>query len=1427
MKNFFKFLVLIFAFSLLSYSLRAGDSYSDEDIKTMLPKMLGANNVGKEFWFTIPPCLEDESYGYANFVKIYVTSPYRTLVKVEVPGKSFLQTKMTIPNDVIEFSLNPTVAQCYTRSYYTKENPDDVFIGSGINVVANDPIVVYAVVRYRYTSDGFLAIPVSSLGKEYIAAGYPVDPMFENGGVYIPGFVGITAAYDQTTVRVTIGGNAYTKTAGGLRAGQTVQKVLNRGDVYLISTQGQASDLTGTKIIANKPVAVVTGNQCTNIPNGNRWCDYTVEMDLPTFTWGYDYHVPNVPKLPKRKKPSLLRIFAKEKGTTLYRDGREFAYLKANTGFEGDGWLETRMNVGVPDYQSYPVVISGNKPISVTLYNTGVEEDGYPRPNSDPFVMAMTPYQQYQKEITFCTPATFGGQRFAENYLGLVYQTDEYGMCPDHIEFAEVKSGQFVWKKVNVLFPGVDDIYRYDVDGKKYAYKVITLAKDGVYKIRAKTPFACYSYGFDSFDSYGYPTSAALADLEKPDTLPPDPKWRDSCGVISFATVTDMPDDPTIRSNMAMIVLHPYPESYNVDFKYTDFIPGEARTVPWRLEVVDKTQDARAVITFSDRRGNDTTIVIEYKAVKLTIRPNFADWGLLKQNSGRVSKEFWVINENEQSAALVTSLQLKSRNQYFEIDMLGRSLPFWLGPKDSVKILVWFDPVENGTFADSIGVGDTCVFAYKTRVQASVGQPIIEVSDINFGSVTVGNTVAREFAIRNSGTTDLHIWGYTGPTNAIVYKATTLPPVDINNRLANEIVVKPGQEVRYTVEFTPDAERDYPDQIIFFSDAAERDSICDLYGIGIKPGLESNSYNWGRKRIDRASHPAGPYPVPSGDVIKLRNTGTQEVHISGLIVVEDVNGDAFEFDRNVFNNLKLQPGEETVIPVVFHPTKVGEHRLRLKFQNTANSDAETILEGIGIVGQLETIDLTFDPMVIFDDANKQTKTMYIENKSYQWEDSVVITDLVVNPAGAIAEDGTSYGTEGFGYDKAALDLPVVLQPGQRLYLDAYFVAQKVQPTSATLTTVSDAIAEVTSTWSGSGISRGIRSTGGSAKICVGDRAEITCRIENPAQGELTVNRLYFNGDFEGIAFLNPADALGFKIPAGGSREVKIVYQPTKVEKKQIWLMIENNTLDKNPDSCAIDVEAVQYKGTARLNVVAPQIGRAWPAPGDKIPVSIEFSTSDNLILAQVKELEVTVKYKPGLLKVDQASIEVGSILEGRFTVQDLKIDDVKGEMTLRLVATGTNILNGSGQILRFKFDSFLPTAEVGSDYSTLEVNVEAMGTQCLLVDDIGSEVKLVPTCVYDLRWIATTANQYYLGAISPNPVKNGAIDVNFGVAFDGWTEIVIINTKGEVVKRVTTGQMRAGDYTVRVDVNDLPNGMYIITMASEHFRQKQEFVITR
>ncbi len=62
--------------------------------------------------------------------------------------------------------------------------------------------------------------------------------------------------------------------------------------------------------------------------------------------------------------------------------------------------------------------------------------------------------------------------------------------------------------------------------------------------------FAGYAYGFSNYDSYGFPTSVALGDLEKKDTVKPDPKWKVLCNgsVVGAdgsgsAMVTDKPDD--------------------------------------------------------------------------------------------------------------------------------------------------------------------------------------------------------------------------------------------------------------------------------------------------------------------------------------------------------------------------------------------------------------------------------------------------------------------------------------------------------------------------------------------------------------------------------------------------------------------------------------------------------------------------------------------------------------------------------------------------------------------------------------------------------------------------------------------------------------------------------------------------------------------
>lgn len=44
-----------------------------DEMKAKLPLMMGQSNIGREFWFTIPPC--NENTNGDNFVRILVASP--------------------------------------------------------------------------------------------------------------------------------------------------------------------------------------------------------------------------------------------------------------------------------------------------------------------------------------------------------------------------------------------------------------------------------------------------------------------------------------------------------------------------------------------------------------------------------------------------------------------------------------------------------------------------------------------------------------------------------------------------------------------------------------------------------------------------------------------------------------------------------------------------------------------------------------------------------------------------------------------------------------------------------------------------------------------------------------------------------------------------------------------------------------------------------------------------------------------------------------------------------------------------------------------------------------------------------------------------------------------------------------------------------
>ncbi len=1431
---------ILFAIILLLPTLTHAENMSNEEIKAKLPQLLGQSNAGKEFWFTIPPVYEATG-DPGNFIKIFITSPVRTLVTLEVPSTGYYRSKNTVPNDVIGFDVAPAVGQPFLFDpRVTKPKAEKIYSGRGIHIYAKDPLVVYVVCRYRYTSDGFLAIPVSAFGKEYIVASYP-DMGAMYSGYRLPSITGIVAAYDNTKVRFTLGGTFFTETAGGMKAGDSKSWRLDKGDVLMFMGDGDEHDLTGSKVVASKPVGVVSGNNCTNIPTNNKWCDYTVEMDLPMMSWG---RIIPVGKVPNRTNSGIVRIFSKERNNNIYRDGRQISTIPDVGGVLGRGFQEMRIYPN--DKGSNSALFSADKPFSITFYNPGTEED-INSSNSDPFVMAMTPVEQFQKEITFCTPAIAGGLSFPENYLNLVYQVDENGFVPKDMMFAQVRQGKFQWTPIRSAFPGLDFMFTKLKDGRQYALKTILLPSDGVYRIKADRPFACYSFGYSSYDSYGYPTSAALADLSKPDTVAPDPLWEEACdGTVKGAVVTDRPNDAEIRSNLADI-FYQSALSFNYNFEYEDIIAGETISTTWKLNVKDKTNDARAVISFMDRAGNDSTIVINYYATKVTV---YEDWDYGNLELGKIyTHTFTIENLSEKSSVTIPDpidnfLKLKKGNQGFTIKHDFPS-PLTLKPLEKRTFTIEFTSDSSGSYLDSVGIGDDCVFAYRFEIKANVGMPLIEVSDFSFGKIKVGTTSApTEITIRNPGSSDLIITKYSTPLPVYAHTIRDLPL---------PITIKAGdsKQIQFQVTFTPDEAIKYPSAIYFTSNATGTDSVCVLNGEGIRPGLQGIGVIWDTVRINRPGTDFVEQPYDGN--LRVWNDSSMAITIYN-VEIKTLAGDstAFTFDESLFDGKVIEPGKSFEVPVSFLPTEIGYHSIKLKFNNSEGWDRSAILEGWGKLGRItmtETLD--FGSMVVGNTTDIRTKTITIKNVDYgPFSDNVTIWDL--NVGQGINTDLSKYGTEGFNFDKTINQTnPAVLMPGDSITFDVNFVAQKTGASTGTISipvsqTGSDAENVVESNWTGDGTRESWSTGEADTLICLGESAILTIPITNDSKTDIYVESVAISPANPDITY----NASGFPLAPNESRDLSFNFTPSSVYSSTHEVIFNVRKADSTFDDSIRGSLTVASQFFERSTS-----SRATPPTVDPKSTPIEYAVSlnpgEDITDAGIREIAFTVTYKKDFLAYNTLNnnpnaLKVGAAYATDFEfVQPLPaptiIDPVNNieEIKFSLVPIdGITPVNDPGEMFTMEFRAYFPSYTEGQDKGLTKdkkvdincvVEFVGPGSGCASVSspDPSPTVSLNAVCADDLRHIFISSTDYVLGEVNPNPVGSGGATIEFGVGLSGYTQIKIYNSNSEVVDIPVSSDLKSGNYSFRIPVDKLSSGVYFYEMKSGPFVQTRKLVIAK
>ena len=1274
-------LLLLLSFS-IPKDLKAG--VDEEEVKQKLPLMMGQSNVGKEYWFTIPPCYEETTGD--NFIKILIASPNKTRVVVEVPGNGFYKTQETIPNGVIEFAVKPVEGQAVLHQARTNMTPPaKIYKGAGIHVIADDPIVVYVVVKYRATSDGFLAIPVSAFGTKYINMVYqePNFKLYYNYSGLASPFTGVTAAYDNTKVNFTMGGgpngNDAVEMDGGqlIRTGQSTSVTMMRGDVWLLGIKDVEQDLSGSIFEANKPFSIVSGVHCANFPVGNFWCDYTVEMELPTYTWGKQYYV--VP-MAKRGFNGIIRVYASEDNTEVYKDGAYIGTIKKGGGDTwGKAYLETRLwpmyvDVGPVQVQNPPKIatIHADKPIQVMYYNTGTQEDGIGG-QSDPFQMIQTPIEQFQTEMYFASPnALGGGDVFTENYINLVFELHQDYM-PEDLEFAEFSSNgrEPQWTPVSQLFGGGFKEFVIPYKGKRFATTTITLGTEGVYGIRSdSTRFASYSYGYAPYESYGFPTSAALKDLTKPDTNAPIPTYIQSCdGDVKkdMGTVTDMPNDDAVRSNMAdLYLVKELSENYAFDWrsKSGEFIPGQIRTLSWWLTVIDKKKYAKAVIYFTDRAGNDTTITVEYKPTEYQVTGDL-HYGTLAETGAPVILKDTIRNLSTISPLYITRVELQNKNQGFSIDSYepaGWTPPMAIAPGQEVVVNVKFDPVvalaggKRPVYKDSLGVGYgdknfvECYFGYETLQDAYLGAPVIVVGDWDFGSLNIATagTVSKAIQIRNDGDKALNITGISSDLTVPEFNHdfnTRFPNVSISSPLS----IEPGKTESFTVFFKPTAEVAYSDKIVFQSDALEnRDNVCEVVGLGIASSVDASGADWGRYLINRPTFPAGPYDVEatvSHEGILVQNLGKDasiKTRVETVTVIDESPAGAREFFRaggmNIVDYInanikgKFINAESKIEDVVqYLPTVKGDHsiNIQLTFDNAvANATANVRFTGTGLVPNLSVTDVTYPtPMLINDNANFLSgESMVITNTQLdEFGYPLTISNVTFAADADVSRDITNFQGRTFRLDNALLNslTSTPIPVGESVAIPVEFVARNINnQVIASIESNADDKAssyDNNSEWTGIGFNAGLVVEGDASEICIGATDQLTLTISNNSKQDIFIDRLslQINGvdisDIDGdsspdIAITNSTSGINVA-KDGGEWTVNIFYTPTGYipPLTKVDLNIEHSYGDLigiNQNIGAITVSSKFFNGSTSSNVTGAATSPSTNGFDKKFMISI-------------------------------------------------------------------------------------------------------------------------------------------------------------------------------------------------------------------------------
>ena len=308
-------------------------------------------------------------------ISLYLTSTGSLDISyaIEAPGIRYYtsgaisgtgSTIVRLPQSLITRSYDDQNKGIYLKTYSTNV----VVIGQNNGSMSSDTFLALPTVKMCCTQCIYYGISVSS-------------------GRYYDNVVLIVGTEDNTMMDLTVTQSVTVKindtVISYLTGGRQYSFIVNRLQTVYI---GSSSDLTGTRIITDKPVSVFSGHECGNVlPLLYSDCDYVIEQIPPTTYWGKTYYIA---PLQGRSAHNII-VLAAYNSTEVFMDCNNVR--NSYTINAGKSFTVT--------YQIY-CAIHSNKEILVAQFSPGSSYDGR---TGDPVMMLVPATDHYSNELNLST----------------------------------------------------------------------------------------------------------------------------------------------------------------------------------------------------------------------------------------------------------------------------------------------------------------------------------------------------------------------------------------------------------------------------------------------------------------------------------------------------------------------------------------------------------------------------------------------------------------------------------------------------------------------------------------------------------------------------------------------------------------------------------------------------------------------------------------------------------------------------------------------------------------------------------------------------------------------------------------------------------------------------------------------------------------